>query len=275
MNIRQAMKIEANASKDIKLSKAAEKLLKYNVDEIQTYLDAVKKDISKLNLNELMGIASNDNLSSEQIREMLKLLNEYSNWANFNIKGAQKTRMGTNRSKVRKLLSLHSNLDDRTIRSMMFGSLFGVPSVLNNPNIKDKHIDEYFQKRVIDSKTSEYNMVAFGKLLKKVLNISPSLLEKWYFELKPFADWKVSDNNWYFILNSFLDYDSTPFEVLKDIAENLETEKTSKKESFSTNWFLEKTANHKNSNNIIKEIAYNKTEDEEYLSNDVKDLFLF
>lgn len=274
MDIRKAMRIRDAANSDVKLTKAGEKYSQADEKEIETLLKKSSK-IDSLNLNEIMGLATNPLLTDTQIREIFKLLKAHNQMEKDNgVKEATRTRNTGIRGKIRKLLSLHDNLDPEAIKSLLYGQRLGTPSVLNNSNIKKEHLDEYFEKKIMTTAQGDgYNFVSFKELMSTA-NITPQIALGWYNRLKKYADWNFKDNNWYAIVDAYLEYDNCPFEILKDI---MELTTTKGQEDFFNRplRYRKAVVEHLNSTEDLKAIAYEKTGLEEFLPQAAKDLFMF
>lgn len=272
MDIRKAMKIRDNANSEVKLTKSGEKYSKCNEKEIDKLLKK-SSDLEKLNLNELLGLSLNPLLSSTNIRSMFKLLKSHNDYERENkVREATRTRNMGVRGKIRKQLALHPNLDSEAIDSLLSNSKLGKPAVLNNPNITKKQLDNYFEKRIISSKGG-YNFVAFKELMESN-HITSAIALEWYNKLKKYADWTYKDNQWYAIVDGFIEFEDCPYEILKDV---MELSPTEDKDDFFNRPLRYRKAilKHKNSKPELEQIAYEKTGLEEFLSQEAKDLFLF
>lgn len=274
MNIRKAMKIRDSMNSEVKLTKAGEKYSKVDSKDIDTLLKK-STDISKLNLNEIMGLSVNPSLSSAQITTIFELLKKHNDAEKASdTKGATRTKNMGIREKIRKQLSLHKNIPTEAIKTLLYGARLGTPAVLNNSNITQKDLDEYFEKKVMTTAQGiGYNFVSFGELIQTD-NITPSIALGWYNQLKKYADWNYKDNQWYAIVDAYLEYPDCPVEILEDIVEL--TVITNKDEFFNRSVrYIKSVVEHKNSNDDLKLIAYEKTQDEEFLPDTVKEVFLF
>ena len=271
MDFDRRLRIEERAKSDVKLTKAGEKYSKVTFKEIDKFLKKSEK-IDTLNLNELLGIASNPNLDGEQFRKVFKLLkdqNAYEKEKKVN-KATITRNMGT-RGQVRRLLSIHSNLPEDIIEPLMMGR--GTPAVLSNPKLEKKDLDLYFNKRILTTDGDGYNFLSFGRLMESA-NITPEIATDWYNILVKHADWTLEDNKWYSIVNNFIDYEDCPTEILKDIISNLPKRK-SEKPYDRTILYTKEIMNHKNADDSFKIFAYKNTGLEEFLPQVITDIFLF
>jgi len=274
MNIRKAMKIRDAANSEVKLTKAGEKYSKTDEKNLENYFE--KTTASSLNLNELLGISVNPLITSEQIRAVFKLLKDHQTAEKDNktVKGATVTRNNGIRGKIRKQLSLHHNLDKDAIKTLLKQSTFGTPSVLNNPNVDSDDLNDFFERKII--KTAQgtgYNFVSFKELMTSK-NVTSTLALNWYNKLKKYADWSYKDNQWYAIVEAYLEFEDCPFEILKDIITF--TNNDNPDEFFNRQLrYIKQAATHNNSTKELTTIAYEKTGLEEFLPEEVKDIFLF
>jgi hypothetical protein len=274
MDIRKAMRIRDVANSDVKLTKAGEKYSQADEKEIEVFLKKAS-NIDKLNLNELLGISVNPLLTSTQIRTIFKLLKDHNQMEkDKGIKGATRTKNTGFRGKIRKQLALHSNLDSDAITPLMYGQRLGTPAVLNNPNITKENLDDYFEKKIMTTAQGDgYNFVSFKELMT-TKNITSEIALGWYKRLKKYADWEFKDNNWYAIIDAYLEYEDCPFEILKDV---MELTTTKGQDDFFNRplRYRKAVVEHPNSTDDLKAIAYEKTQLEEFLPQAAKDLFLF
>jgi len=266
MNIRQAMKIEASGQRDVKLTKAAE-LIK-NGDR-----NIIEKSLNNLKLNDWIGLALNPNLTGDDIELMYKLLKEdYNLEREKNIPNSTKTRNAGTRAKIRNLLAVHPNIKSETIDKILKGARLSIPTVLNNPKITSTQIDNFFNTQVLlqpEKNMGSYSFVGLDKLMQ-TSQITKSLVQKWFDTLKEYADWTYSDNQWYSVIKAFLEFDDCPEEII-----NLAASAPLKSDNFWSNTLRKMAVNHKNASNDTMVQAYKITEDEQFLPDDVKDIFVF
>lgn len=269
MNINKAINREKVINSDIKLSKAAEKIM--NGDR-----KVIEKSLYNYKVNDWMGLAQNPLLTDKDIRHMYaELNNQYSyEKADKSVKEATKTRNSGQRGKVKRLLAVHPSLEEKTIMSLLNGkSIMGAPKVLNNPNVTKEMLDLYFEKRIMTTAQGKgYNFVSFKDLMK-TKNVTKEIVLGWYRDLVKYADWTLEDNQWYAIIDSYLSFDDCPFEVLKDIVKI----PADTKEGFFNRpeRYREAVVKHKNATPELTEIAYEISKDEKYLPQSVKDVFIF
>jgi hypothetical protein len=274
MDIRKAMKIRDNANSEVKLTKAGEKYSTATEQELETFFD--KTSVLDINLNELLGIAVNPMLSSTQIRAVFKLVKEHTSIEkdDKSVKPATVTRNHGIRGKIRKQLSLHQNLDKAAIKTLLQGRTFGTPAVLNNPNVDTEDLDDFFERKIMTTaQGTGYNFVTFKELMTST-TVTEQIALKWYNKLKKYADWDYKDNQWYAIIDAYLEFDDCPFEILKDIMDLSITDNQT--EYFNKPLRYRKAVvAHKNSTDELRATAYEKTGLEEFLPQSAKDLFLF
>ena len=266
MTVKQAMKLEASANKDITLTKAAQIIFEGD-------RKVVDKSLNNYKPNEWLGLAQNPLLTPEDMKKIFTELDDAYNREKLEkVKANVKTRNMGIRGKIRKLISLHQNLSTELIDMMINGSRLGTPTVLNNPNVKKSQLDLYFKNHIMTTaQGSGYNFVSFNKLME-TKNITSQIALEWYKQLKPYADWNYQDNQWYAIVAAFLEFDDCPKEILKDIVSvPINDSKTS--------WLernREQAINHKNADkDDFETIAFRITNDEKYMPASVKEVFIF
>ena len=269
MNIRQAMKIQASANSAVKLTKAAEAIIKGD-------RKVVDKSLNNYKVTDWFGLAQNPLLTDSDIRRMYSELNQAyaSDKADKKMTGAVQTRNNGNRGKVKKLLSLHPSLGAKSIESLLSGSSFGTPTVLNNPNVTVEQLDNYFQKKIMTTAQGKgYNFVTFNEIMK-TKNITKAIVLKWYKELALQADWTYKDNQWYSIVDAYLGFDDCPYEVLVDICK---APAGLGDGSFfdRPEDYRKRAMKHKNAKEDLEDIAYEATQFEQYLPSTVRDIFIF
>ncbi len=269
MNIRQAMKIEANSNSDVKLSKFATTVMNGNRAVIDKSLDNYK-------VTDWFGLALNPLLDDDDIRNMYNQLNDahQEERKDRQMKDAVKTRNSGSRAKVKRLLSQHPGLGEETIDQLLQASTFGTPKVLNNPNITKKQLDTYFDKKILGTaQGAGYNFVTFKEIMK-TKHITEAISLGWYNKLKEFADWEYKDNQWYAIVDAYLDFDDCPYEILEDICKAPpglgDGSYFDRPEDYRKN-----AIKHPKAKPELKNIAYATTEFVDYISDDAKEMFLF
>jgi len=246
-----------------------------NAKMIETFTKISKSEIQKIidndsiNLKKWEAISRNPSITSKQIRQIFKILNE-ANDNDMKSNLLQSKNMSLS-AKIKKHLSEHPNMDDDMMASLIETHTLGAPFVLNNPNIKEKHAQMYFDKRVIFK--DNFLSLSFQKVMRTPI-LSTELVLKWYNQLKPFADWEFKeDNSWSAAITTLIKYEGCPIEVLLDVA-NAPYNELKEKGSLSEN-NRSKAVNHPNSNDKVMATAYEATGKEEFLSQEAKDIFLF
>ncbi len=266
MTVKQAMAIEASGKAEFKLSKAATDIM--NGD--RTIVD---KSLDNIKLNDWLGLAQNPLLTDDDIINMYRMLqqqNKDEKDCNETPPSTKTKNKGT-RAKIRNTLQMHPKVSDALIKDLLSLSGMGTPMVLKNKNVKREHLDFYFQKKIVP-KEGKYNFVTFKDLLQSV-NLTNDILIDWYKQLEKMADWTYQDNQWYYVIDAYLEYEDCPFEILKDIVNA----------PFSgdndTSWFnrperyREKAIKQKNSTQELELRAYEITENPIFLPEEAKDIF--
>jgi len=278
MDIEKAIKINNTINSEIKLTKSGEHYSTASKEEIVKVLK-VSQNMNKLNLNDLLGVVLNPLLTSEQIRQIFELLSDHNKYdSEKSSLSSAKTSITKNmgiRGKIRKWISLHPNLDSNDIDSLLLSkSTINSPTVLNNTNITKSQLDDFFQRKVMSS-TDSYNFITFKDLIISI-NVTPIIALGWYKQLSKKADWHYKDNKWYSIIDSYLSTDICPYEVLKDIV-TLSVFDVDGGDSFFNLplRYTRAVIKHKNAKPTLLQLAYEKTGLEEFLPQEVKDIFLF
>lgn len=268
----------------VKLTKSGEKFAKMDTKLLDNAINSNKK----INYNEWLGISVNPNLSMEQIKRIYGILRQESKneKTDTSIPKATATKNLGMREKIRVQLSKHSKLSEEGLESLIMSYRKGQPTVLDNPNITDKHLQMFFDKKVYSKADQDYSFVTFKKLMKSK-NINTKLMLNWYNTLVELADWTYTDNNWYAIVSIYLQYDNCPIEILNDIASAEKLGDTVHKKDGSivkqhpdvnnrrVNQYRLQAVEHKNATSETKGLAFEKTMDEEFAPDEVKDVFLF
>jgi len=265
--IDRRIRMETVTNSEVKLTKAG---LTYSTASLKKIEKLISND-SKINFNELIGVAVNPNLTGEMIRSIFgKLLSSAkSEKDNTSIPQNTKTKNMGLRSKIRKLLSEHPNLDNDAITSLLLNN--SKTSVLNNSSITEEHLNLFFEKRVLDKKKGEYSFLEFERL-SKAKNVTQTIMKKWYNELLKFADWTYSDNQWYSIITSVIMFDDLHIEAINTIAS---TPKNNESNNWAMEYNRELAVDHKNATEETKLLAFEATHADKYLPKDVIDIFLF
>lgn len=264
--------IERIAQSDVKLTKAGEKWAKATPKEIETLL----ADTTNINYNEWQGAAVNPKLPATMIRHFFAVLKTVATREKKDeeIAKATKTKNIGQREKIRRLLQEHPNLDDDAFRAIITKYKVGPIGVLNNPMIKEEHLQLFFDTQVLGKgrSGSNYSFLAFQQLLQ-AKNITTKLFIKWYNTLHQYADWTYSDNEWYAIVRTCLDRDDCPVEILAEIA--------SAPNDGEEGWrshsepYRDDALEHKNATTDLVALAYKATGFEKYLPQIAKDIFVF
>lgn len=251
---------------DVKLTKAGEKCAKANLKEVRKLLSIP----NKLNLNQLMGIAVNPNIDTEIIRKIYNILHVLSKneKQDPNISKATKTRNLGLRGKIRRLLAQNGNLNDDLIEKLIKSAGSNSDYVLGNPSIKEKHLQLYFDEIVNGAINNSYSFLSFSKLVK-AKNITQKLMKRWYKELEGWSDWTYEDNNWYSIVEDYLNYDDIWEELLITIAGAPLSSKP------ISEWHRRGAVDHPKATQKVFIAAYKATKEEKYLPQTVQDVFLF
>ena len=269
--IDKKIRLDKIAQSDVKLTKLGKKYSQLSLNEIEKFLKLDRLiNNDSLSLNTLLGVSVNPNINSDIILKMFKLLFELSKKENKdkNIPQATKTRNLGLRSKIRRLLTHHPNLDNETISKLIMTGSKNSENVLGNPSISEENLQVYFDSVVLNPNYKEYSFLSFGKLAK-AKNVSQTLMDKWYNKLVKFADWTYSDNKWYSVVNSLIEFEDLSETILIDIAGAPLSDKS------MSQWNRSGAVDHKNATEKVAIEAYKITADEKYLPKTVKDIFLF
>jgi len=251
------------------LSKAAEELKKTIVEK------DISAAIKREKMTEWLGLAQNPLLSAKQFEGMFVRLQEiYKEEKDDNsIKEQTKSRNQSMRSAVRQNLMKNPSMPkELMLRAAQARNLSLNPSILQNPSIDDDVLDGFFKRQVYSGNGKTYSFVSFGKIMK-AQNVNAKLASKWYEELKQFADWSYADNQWYAIVSALVEFDDCPTHILMDIASAPIDGKEGWRSQSEGN--RKQAVEHKNSNDDIKSVAYEITQNEEFLPDSVKEMFLF
>lgn len=268
--IDKRIRIDNVAQSDVKLTNLGKKYSKMSEKELSSLLVLDKIILNdEVSLNTLIGVASNPNLNTDLILQMYKILNSLSKKENSSkdISKATKTKNSGLRAKIRRLLSQHPNLSDDVIEKLLVSPTSNSKNVLKNPSIKEKHLQLYFDKIVLRSGT-DYSFLDFNSL-SKAANVTENLMKKWYSTLVKYADWTYSDNHWYSIVESFLDYPDLWEDILIDIAG------APKSVKMFSDIFRDQAVRHKNATDNVSMKAYEITGEEIYLPKLAKNIFSF
>lgn len=273
MNINKLIQRDKRIDSDVKLTKAGEQWAE-ETDSSKVIEKANFTTPEKLNLNEFLGLSLNPLLKEADIKHIFKLLKIHNDIEKDDktIKDATKTRNSGTRGQIRKHLAEHPNAGTEIMKNLVVANRMGKPRVLHNPAITDEVLNFFFEKKVMTTAQGGYSFISFGELMK-AKNITPKLVMEWYGELKKYADWSYKDNQWYAVVNALIEYDNCPFEILKDIASapagdlNDGWDRAEKNRSYAVE--------HANATDELKAIAYEITQQEEYLPQMAKDVFLF
>ena len=267
MDINKLTKLEKAVSRDVKQTKDGIKASTASSKEINNILEK-----TPINYNEYKGLALNPNLSSTQIRIMYNKLKEDNDRekGDKSIPAATLTKNMNSRSQIRVILAQHPNLDPEDIKKLLISSKLSKPAVFQNPNIKEEHLNHYFDKVVMNGVgIYKYSFISFNRLMN-AKNINEQLVESWYTTLKKYADWTYTDNQWYSIVSDFLKSPFCPLELLEKVAglpmgnafSHLELHR-------------KQVYNHEKTTNEIQNIIFTVTKNEKFLPQTVKDIFLF
>jgi hypothetical protein len=263
------IKIENAANSAVVLTKEGQKYANASVDVLEKLIS----NPDKSNYNALIGAAVNPNLPSELIRPIFAKLNKEveSDKADTSLPKSTKTKNVGLREKIRRLLTQHPNLDAAAKKAILLNKKAKTENILANPSLTDDDLQLFFDNKVLDGKNS-YSFLAFGKLMT-AKQLNTKLLFTWFVQLKPFCDWTYSDNQWYSVVNDYLESELCPIEVLIAVASAPKDGKDSWRSNSER--YREEAVNHKNADDNIKALAYEATDNEKYLPQIAKDVFLF
>lgn len=251
------------------LTKAGEKYFKCDLTELKTLIE----DKDTINFNEWLGASLNPILSSELIRTMFKRLKEQNEaeLKNKTMSSSVQMRNTGSRGKIRRNLSMHKNLDSEAMKSLVLKSKIKEPTVFQNENITNEHLQLYFDYKVLLSDGS-YSFISFSQLMQ-AKNLNQDLVLKWYHTLLKFANWGYTDSEWYAVIASLLGWNDCPVEILNDVAGAPNDGKDSW--SSQSERYRKYALDHKNATDATRLSAYEVTGDIELLPKQAKDIFLF